>query len=151
MIPDTPWLLWAIIALLCGLAEMQVPGAYLIWIAISAAFMAALTAILRLPMEAQIVIFAIASLASCYGGFHVYRRGSRWSKAEGTLNQRNLAMLGARGVVSVALSHGRGKVRLGDSDWLAEGPDLDAGTAVVVTSVRGTVVIVTPLPEKQPA
>ena len=38
--------------------------------------------------------------------------------------------------------NGEGKVRLGDSIWLAEGPALDEGTPVIVRSVRGTRVVV---------
>jgi inner membrane protein len=51
-------------------------------------------------------------------------------------------MVGDRGVVSVPIVNGRGKVRLGDSVWIAEGPELGVGTPVVVTGVRGTCVIV---------
>ena len=61
------------------------------------------------------------------------------------LNQRGLEMVGARGKVIEVLANGHGKVELGDSVWLAEGPDLVLGSPVVVTSVRGTVVIVAPL------
>ncbi len=58
------------------------------------------------------------------------------------LNQHDLEIVGATGTVFEALKNGRGKVTLGDSVWLAEGPDLSAGTPVVVTGARGTVVIV---------
>jgi membrane protein implicated in regulation of membrane protease activity len=53
-------------------------------------------------------------------------------------------MIGAKGVVTEAIRDGVGKVRLGDTVWLAEGPDLDDGTPVAVTGMRGTVVIVSP-------
>lgn len=51
-------------------------------------------------------------------------------------------MIGQRGTVAADFVHGRGKVRLGDSVWLAEGPDLPQGAPVVVISVRGTSVVV---------
>jgi membrane protein implicated in regulation of membrane protease activity len=41
--------------------------------------------------------------------------------------------------------HGTGKVRLGDTVWLAEGPDLPTGTAVIVKSVRRARVRVAPV------
>jgi membrane protein implicated in regulation of membrane protease activity len=39
-------------------------------------------------------------------------------------------------------------VRLGDSVWLAEGPNLSEGTSVIVKSVRGTRVIVEEAPAR---
>ena len=38
--------------------------------------------------------------------------------------------------------HGRGKVRLGDTLWAADGPDCPAGTRVRVTGAAGTVLLV---------
>jgi inner membrane protein len=61
------------------------------------------------------------------------------------LNQKNLDMVGARGIVAVSIQNGRGKVKLGDTVWLAEGPNLQEGTPVMVIGMRGTVVTVSPL------
>jgi membrane protein implicated in regulation of membrane protease activity len=66
----------------------------------------------------------------------------RSSEGNPPLNQRNLEMVGAKGVVTQALENGQGKVKLGDSVWLAEGPNLKTGTPVIVKEVRGTVVLV---------
>ena len=38
-----------------------------------------------------------------------------------------------------AIVGGRGRVRIGDSSWIAEGPDLPAGTRVRVVAVEGVV------------
>jgi membrane protein implicated in regulation of membrane protease activity len=46
-------------------------------------------------------------------------------------------------VVEDAITGGRGKVRAGDSVWLAEGEDAPAGTRVLVTGVNGTALVVT--------
>jgi membrane protein implicated in regulation of membrane protease activity len=51
-------------------------------------------------------------------------------------------MIGAKGVVSQSIVNGHGKVKLGDTVWLAEGPDLESGAAFIVTDVRGITVIV---------
>jgi membrane protein implicated in regulation of membrane protease activity len=50
--------------------------------------------------------------------------------------------VGAHGVVCSNIQNGEGKVRLGDTVWLAEGPNLPEGTSVVVKSVRGARVVV---------
>jgi len=137
-----PWWLWAIAAVAVALAELHVPGSYLIWIGLGLGVTAAASAAWTLSLAAQIVIFAVAALASCGLGYFVYRRLNHPTDAGLPLNQRDRLMIGATGVVCEPFHNGRGKVRLGDTVWLAEGPDMTEGTAVVIKSVRGTALIV---------
>jgi len=139
----SPWV-WATGALVGALAELMVPGFYLIWIAAGAAITALAIFIFGLAMPAQIVTFVAASLLTCGAGYVVYRKLVLEPTGAPPLNERGAALVGASGVVNEALKDGRGKVDLGDSVWLAEGPDLAAGTAVTVTAVRGTVLVVAP-------
>ena len=46
--------------------------------------------------------------------------------------------------VAEAITGGRGKVRVGDSVWQAEGPDMPAGTAARITGSSGTVLRIEP-------
>jgi inner membrane protein len=140
-----PWWGWTVLAAGIGLAELHVAGSYLIWIALGAAMTAALTAIGGLSISAQVGAFIVASAFSCCAGFFVYRRFDRNGLDGAALNQRGLLTVGARGVVVTDLASGDGKVRLGDTVWLAEGPDLVAGTPVIVRSVRGSRVVVDPV------
>jgi membrane protein implicated in regulation of membrane protease activity len=77
-------------------------------------------------------------------GYFVYRKLSAPAAGATPLNQRGLELLGTNGTVFEALRNGHGKVTLGDTVWLAEGPDLNVGTPIVVTGLRGTVVTVAP-------
>jgi membrane protein implicated in regulation of membrane protease activity len=129
---------WIIFAGALGLAELHVPGSYLMWIALGAAVTGGLDAALDLDLTAQIGTFAVASAISCGGGYFVYRRLSAPHHADVVLNERNRRLVGARGVVCEALVNGQGKVRVADGVWLAAGPDLAEGTPVVVTAVHGT-------------
>jgi membrane protein implicated in regulation of membrane protease activity len=131
-----------ILAGVLGLAEMGVPGAYLMWIALGAALTGAVHAAFGVSVEGQFGIFAAASAVSCVVGYFVYRRMDRQVRGETPLNDKSVAMLGARGTVCEAFFNGRGKVRLGDGVWLADGPDLAEGAPVVVSAVRGTRLIV---------
>ena len=137
-----PWWAWMILAGVLGLLEMGVPGAYLMWIALGAALTGAVDAAFGLPIEGQLGVFAAASALSCVAGYFVYRRMHRRQRGEILLNDRSLAMIGARGTVCEPFSNGHGKVRLGDGVWLADGPDLAEGTPVVVSAVRGTRLVV---------
>jgi inner membrane protein len=133
-----PWWAWIVAAGVFGLGELHVPGAYLIWIALGAALTAATDAGLGLSLEGQLAVFVAVSALSSAAGYFVYRRLYRPHRGELRLNERNLAMVGTRGVVCDAFVNGHGKVRLGDGVWLATGPDFAEGTPVVVSAVRGT-------------
>lgn len=140
--PPIPWWVWTILAAVIGFAELHAPGSYLIWIAIGAALTAAADAAWGLSISAQIGTFAATSAVSCIGGYFVYRRLHHPVAGDAPLNQRHLEMIGAQGAVRVPIVNGRGKVQLGDSVWLAEGPDLPEGRAVVVRSVHGSWVVI---------
>ena len=136
-----PWI-WAIGALAAAVLEMVVPGAYLIWIALGAAITAVACFAFDLAVTTQLVIFIAASAAACVIGYFVYQRLIKPAAGDTPLNQRGLDMIGAHGVIFEAIVNGQGKVSLGDSVWIAEGPDMPMGAAVVVTGLRGTIAIV---------
>jgi len=54
-------------------------------------------------------------------------------------------MVGRQALVVEAIAHGQGRVRLGDGEWLAEGPDMAEGQRVRIIATRGTVLLVEPL------
>ena len=142
MIPSVPWWAWAALAAVLGLGELHLPGAYLIWIALGAAASAAADAAFGLSLEAQVAVFLGAAVVSCAGGYFVYGGFNAHRRPQRPLNERDALMVGAQGVVCASFTAGRGKVRLGDTVWLAEGGDFAEGTPVVVKAVRGTSVIV---------
>jgi membrane protein implicated in regulation of membrane protease activity len=137
-----PWWAWVVLAGVLALAELHVPGSYLVWIALGAAVTSAVHAAFGASLEGQLLTFAGASALSCSVGYFVYRRISPRRHGETPLNERNLAMIGARGTVCENFRNGSGKVRLGDSVWLAAGPDFAEGAPVVVSAVRGTRLVV---------
>jgi membrane protein implicated in regulation of membrane protease activity len=140
MFITVPWWGWAILAATLAYGELHSPGIYLIWIASGAALTAAAAAIWPLSTSFQLVVFALACLLSCFSGYFVYCRLNLSSEV--LLNRRNRLMIGCHGTVAVPLVNGQGKVRLGDSVWLAEGPDLCEGTPIIVKGVRGSWVVV---------
>ena len=130
--------------MIAAVLEIVVPGAYLIWIAAGAAITALACFAFVLALTTQLIIFIVASSITCVAGYFIYQRLITPATGAAALNQRGLEMIGNSGTVFEAITDGRGKVALGDSVWLAEGPDLAAGTSVVVIDVRGTIVIVAP-------
>jgi membrane protein implicated in regulation of membrane protease activity len=58
------------------------------------------------------------------------------------LNRRGAQLVGRVLIVEEAIEGGRGKVRVGDTLWSAEGPDTPAGAEVRVTAARATILLV---------
>ena len=64
---------------------------------------------------------------------------------EPDLNRRGAQCIGRICTVEEAIVAGRGKVRIGDTVWPAEGADAGAGAQVRVTGSQGTVLSVEPI------
>ena len=140
---DAHWL-WITLGLLLATAEMLVPGVYLLWIALAAIATGVLTLATDISLPIQIVNFAFLSLIFAYSARRFFR-DSPIISSDPLLNNKAGRLVGEQAVVSVPIESGRGRVHLGDSDWLAEGPDLAVGERVRVTGVRGTALLVEPV------
>jgi len=132
--------LWWIFALLLIVGELMVPGYFLLWIGVAAAAMGVLLWLFPgLGLLAQAVLFAGLALAACLAYARWLRpRIERRAPEADRLNRRGEQMIGQRYELAEAIVHGRGKVRVGDGQWLASGPDLPAGSTVEVVAVEGT-------------
>lgn len=71
-----------------------------------------------------------------------------WSKPEvlatdePELNRRGHQLVGRVVIVAEPLRNGRGTVRVGDTVWPAQGPDLEAGAKARVVKTEGTALVV---------
>lgn len=129
---------WLALGLLLGAAEMVVPGVFLIWLS-GAAIITGLAAwLLPIPWPAQIVMFAILAIVSVFAGRQWLRRNPVHA-ADPLMNDRGARVVGTIVTVTSALMAGSGRVKLGDSEWLAEGPDAEPGTRMRVSGHDGTV------------
>jgi membrane protein implicated in regulation of membrane protease activity len=135
---------WLILALILGIAEMIVPGVFLIWLGGAALLTGLVTLAFGLPNPAQFAIFAVAAIGAVYAG-------RRWLKAnpiessDPKLNDRTARLVGHNVVVVQSITGGEGRVKVGDSVWNARGPDLPAGTQARVAGADGSWLIVEPL------
>ena len=126
---------WLIAALLLGIAELAIPGVFLVFVAVAAAIVGvALLALPDLPLAAQIGAFAAWSAVAVLVG----RRWYRDYPVEGDaarLNDPAARLIGAVVTVERAIEHGSGRVTLGDGAWPARGPDLPTGTRARIVAV----------------
>ena len=115
------------------------PGFFMLWIGMAAAAMGLILMVLpELSFLTQAVLFVALALISCYVYWHFVRSAAGETSDQPRLNRRAEQHIGRRYVLDTAIVNGRGKVRVGDSPWLAEGPDLPVGTEVEVVGTDGT-------------
>lgn len=138
-----PHYTWLAIGLVLAVAEMAIPGLFLIWMAGAAIITGVLTWVLPIGLPIQIVIFAVLSILAVFLG-RKYLVGHPVLAADPLMNRRAARAVGESVVVTQALVGGSGRVRLGDSEWLARGEDAALGARLVVCDVDGTVLVVAP-------
>jgi membrane protein implicated in regulation of membrane protease activity len=133
--------LWWVLALVLIAGEVLLPGYFLLWIGIGAAAMGVITMFMpALGILPQAIGFVVLAFLACVLYWRWVRpRLEREADADSALlNRRGARMIGQRYVLETAIVNGRGKARVGDGQWLVEGPDLPAGTTVEVVGVEGT-------------
>jgi membrane protein implicated in regulation of membrane protease activity len=130
---------WWLLALVLIGAEMIAPGYFMLWIGLAAGIMGAITLIApSLPAIAQALVFAALAIATCAIYWRLIRPLAEHRDDQPLLNRRGDKLVGQRVVVVEPIVNGRGKVRVGDGAWLAEGPDAPAGSEVEVIAAEGT-------------
>jgi hypothetical protein len=140
---------WLAVALILIALETIVPGVHFLWFGLAAfvvgllvAMVGALGAGESFPLAMQLVTFALLSVATVFAVKKL--AGASPQDHHPDINAPGSQFIGRIVVVEQAISNGRGKVRAGDSVWLAQGQDAAAGARVLVTGVNGTALVVTP-------
>jgi membrane protein implicated in regulation of membrane protease activity len=130
---------WWILAVLLILFEVLAPGSFFLWLGLAAGAVGLLLVVVpAMGWQLQLLIFAVLAIGAVLAGRAWIRRYPIVSDDNG-LNRRGEALVGQVYVLAEAIHTGRGAVRVGDTVWRAEGPDLPKGARVRVTAVQGTV------------
>lgn len=135
-----PWS-WLILAALLFMLETVVPGVHFLWFGIAAVIVGALAIATGFGLPWQLVAFALISVATVFW----VRRFATPDSAKSDLpdlNVRGAQYIGRTVVVEDSIVNGRGKVRVGDTIWGAQGEDAPRGAKVAVTGVNGTMLVV---------
>lgn len=140
---DHYWI-WLIVGLALALLEMVVPGVYLIWLAMAALAIAVLAFVSAPPLALQIIAWVSLSLIFAFSAKRWLRERPIVS-SDPLLNNRLGRMVGETALVTQAIESGSGRVRVGDSEWIARGPDAATGARVRITGSRGSDLLVEPL------
>src|SRR5690606_33434578 len=113
------WQWWILAGLLMG-AEILVPGAFLLWIGLSALATGALVYFIPdMPGMVGLLIFGVGSVIFALIG-NKFMQSHRKETDAPFLNERGSQYIGQTVTVVKAIKNGAGKVRVGDTEWLAE-------------------------------
>ena len=136
------WWHWVVGGLILIALEIMVPGVFLLWIGLgSLATGCIVVAFGIVSWEVQCLIFVPLAFSTLFMGRKFL---IKTPMGDSTLNQRLTTYIGRRAEITQALVNGKGRIRLGDTLWIVQGPDCPVGTMVTVTGVSGSELIVTP-------
>lgn len=135
-----PWL-WFAVAVVLFVLETIVPGVHFLWFGLSAGAIGILAVLAPMSWQLQVILFSLFSLASVFL-VRRYVRPDHTASDEPQLNVRGAQYIGRKVIVEEAIRNGRGKVRVDDTIWAAQGEDAAKGVQVEVTGVNGTVLVV---------
>ena len=133
---------WLILAVVMNILEILIPGAYFLWMGVSAIFVGALMCIFpEMVFLVQILIFAVLSVISVMM-YRSYRKKNPVITDEPALNRRAEQYVGQSFTLKEPIVNGEGKIKVDDSTWKITGTDIDAGETVRVIAVEGSTLIV---------
>lgn len=135
-----PWN-WFIIAVVLLVLETVVPGVHFVWFGIAAAIVGIVALASGIAWQWQLIIFALVAMATVFV-VRRYAHPGAVKSDEPDLNVRGAQYIGRILTVVEDIRQGRGKVKVGDTIWHAEGEDVTAGTKVKVVGVDGTALVV---------
>ncbi|HYD23441.1 MAG TPA: NfeD family protein [Croceibacterium sp.] len=135
---------WLTLGLVLAGLEMLVPGVYLIWLALAAIVTGVLTLALDMSLPMQVIDFVFLSLILAFSARR-FLRDRPIESADPLMNRRGARLVGETALVVQAIEHGSGRVRLGDSEWIARGPNVASGERVRVSGSEGAILLVEPL------
>ncbi|MGQ3674422.1 NfeD family protein [Xanthobacter sp. TB0139] len=142
--PDTSFLAelgpwgWFVLGGILLVAEIFAPGAFLLWLGLAAFIIGTMTAFLDLAWQAQVVAFAALSIISVLVGRSITPPPGKASDKP-FLNRRAESYVGRIYVLEEPMSGGVGHIRIGDTMWRVEGPDLMVGSRVRVVAAEGVI------------
>ncbi len=146
LITEMGYLSWFAIGVLLMLAELFVPGTYLIWFGFSAFAMGIIVSIFSLSAIEILVLFALISAVFAGFGWYAYAKVLNKTKVPEKykyLNDMAGAHIGKIYNLSEDVVDGRAKAKVGDSFWLVEIDEpLKKGAKVKITDVKDGVILV---------
>jgi inner membrane protein len=135
---------WVGLGIVLLTLEVAVGTFDLLWVSIGAFLTAVFALTVPEPIggwQGQLTFFGIAALAFVISGRTLFKGLRRAPSTHPNLNDRTASMVGQRGEAATSFDGGQGKVKVGDTVWLAKQSDdtvIVEGDQVVVSGADGT-------------
>ncbi len=131
---------WVGLGIVLMSIEVVVGTFDLLWVSIGAFLTALFALIVPLPAggwEGQLTFFGVVALAFVVSGRTIFKGLRLRSSSHPNLNDRLANMVGQHGHATTAFDGGNGKVKIGDTVWLARAEGaINAGDGVTVTGAE---------------
>ena len=130
---------WWIFAGILLILELTAPAFFFLWLGIAAAAVGMILLVFpSIPLETQLVLFAVASVVAIFV-WRKYRESHPHKTDQPNLNRRGHQYIGRVFTLDEPIINGVGKVAVDDSTWRVEGTDQAVGTTIRVTGVDGVI------------
>ncbi len=136
-----PHWFWLSLGLILGAAEIVLPGFFLIWLAGAAVGTGVLVWLLPIPISGQVGLFAVMAVAMVYAA-RTWMIRNPGAPGDPMLNDRAARLVGETVTVVDAIEGGRGRVKVGDSVWMAKGTDAPVGARLRITGAESGTLLV---------
>jgi membrane protein implicated in regulation of membrane protease activity len=130
---------WIGLGILLLAIEVGVGTFDLLWVAAGAFLTAAFMLVVPAPINGwagQLTFFGVAAITFVISGRTLFKGLRNRTTSHPNLNDRLASMAGQRGTAAISFDRGRGKVKVGDTVWLAIQSDdavIVEGDQIVVT------------------
>jgi membrane protein implicated in regulation of membrane protease activity len=128
---------WMILAAILLALEIVVPGIFFMWFGLAAAATGILSFATDMTWQWQLIWFCLLSVVAVLFAMRYLRKTPLSERP--LLNERAVQHIGEVHKLIDAIANGRGSVKIGDSIWRVEGPELPKGARVKVVGANGTV------------
>ena len=132
-----PWSWWIVGLVFLGL-EILVPGVFLLWVGLAAIVVGALSFLFwgadAWSWQIQLLVFAVLAIASALIGRRI--SGANSESDQPMLNRRVEGLVGRTATLEEPIANGKGRIRLDDTTWIVQGPDMPAGAQVRITAAQ---------------
>src|SRR5947208_16549710 len=135
---------WLILAAVFFVIELVAPGAFMMWLGLSALLFGIISFFAAWAWQYQLIAFAVCAIAS----IPLWRRFAHRVEKPGDqpfLNRRADAFVGRVFTLEKPIVSGNGTVRIDDTIWRLSGPDCPGGSRVKVVRADAATLVVEPV------
>ena len=134
---------WLILAAILFVLELLTPGAFMLWLGLSALLVGLISFFAAWTWQYQLIAFAVFALASVPLWLRFARHVEK-PHDQPFLNRRADAFVGRVFTLEKPIVDGVGTVRIDDTIWRVRGPECPAGSRVKVVRADGANLAVEP-------